>query len=132
MFSKIAIGLPEHYGTMASESTMISKILQEEKRAPSLQVAGIAAFAQCKSCRSDQLKPELCWLAEVMCIFCEQISQVGNLRQVIRADGEKTKHCCDLLRSGSGSFRCRYLVTFRRVPVKMLGEVPVGSDDNGW
>jgi hypothetical protein len=27
---------------------------------------------------------------------------------------------------------CRYLVTFRIVPVKMLGEVPVGSGDDGW
>ena len=26
----------------------------------------------------------------------------------------------------------RYLVTFRIVPVKMLGEVPVGSGDDGW
>ena len=29
---------------------------------------------------------------------------------------------------GSGGFRCRYLLRFRRVPVQIAGEVPEGSD----
>ena len=42
----------------------------------------------------------------------------------VRGSGEDTWR-------GFGRFRCRYLMTFRRVPVKMLGRVPVGSDDDG-
>ena len=34
-------------------------------------------------------------------------------------------------RQGSGGFRCRWLMRFRRVPVQMADEVPEGSGADG-